>query len=69
MLVTKWKEARRIRKTGEKAMNWNGGFSINEELEDILGREGRKSISTNKECSVAAVPPFCFLLFITSLFR
>jgi len=45
MLVRKWKEVRRIRESGDKAMNWNDGLSINDEWEDILGREERRKYS------------------------
>jgi len=36
---------RRVRETGDKAMNWHGGLRINEEWEDILGREDRRKSS------------------------
>jgi len=45
MLVRKWNEARRTTETGDIAKNWNGGLSINEEWEDILGREERRKYS------------------------
>lgn len=37
-MIRKWKETRGIKKMGNKAINWNSGFNINEK---ILNREAR----------------------------
>jgi hypothetical protein len=41
-LVRKWKESRRIKEVGNKAMNWNNGLAINTEWEEVLRKEERR---------------------------
>jgi len=61
MLVRKWKKAKRVRETRDKAMNWNEGLSISEKWEDILVRE---SIQENRDYSVPFRPLFLFFIII-----
>jgi hypothetical protein len=41
-VVRKWKEARKIKEIGSKAMNWNNGLAIDSEWEEVLKREERR---------------------------
>jgi len=69
MLVRKWKGARRIRETGDKALNWNGGLSINKEWENILEREERRKYSRKWYVFCSTATPVLLFCIIISFFK